>query len=41
VINRRDYGMTWRHSTIPNWVGDMVHIDLTILVKTPGAKGGA
>lgn len=33
-LDRRDYGMTWKHSTVPNWVGDLVTIELVILVRT-------
>ncbi len=37
-INRRDFGMTWKHSSVPNFVGDMVHIDLAVLVRTEAPK---
>jgi polyisoprenoid-binding protein YceI len=32
-LNRRDYGMNWKHSAVPNWVGDLVNIELRVLVK--------
>ncbi len=38
TINRRDYGMTWKHSSIPSFVGDLVNIELAILVRTQAAK---
>jgi polyisoprenoid-binding protein YceI len=38
TINRRDYGMTWKNSSIPNFVGDLVNIELAILVKTQAPK---
>jgi polyisoprenoid-binding protein YceI len=33
-LDRRDYGMAWKHSAVPNWVGDVVTIELVILVRT-------
>jgi polyisoprenoid-binding protein YceI len=33
-LDRRDYGMAWKHSAVPNWVGDLVTIELAILVRT-------
>jgi len=33
-LDRRDYGMSWKHSAVPNWVGDVVTIELVILVRT-------
>ena len=38
TINRRDYGMTWKNPSIPNFVGDLVNIELAILVKTQAPK---
>jgi polyisoprenoid-binding protein YceI len=32
-LNRGDYGMNWKHSAVPNWVGDLVNIELRVLVK--------
>ena len=32
-LNRRDYGMTLKHSAVANWVGDLVSIELAILVR--------
>lgn len=37
-INRRDFGILYKHATIPNWIGDIVHIDLTVLLRTQPAK---
>ncbi|MGH9967045.1 MAG: YceI family protein [Pyrinomonadaceae bacterium] len=37
-LNRRDYGMIWKHSAIPNFVGDIVHIDLAVLVRADMPK---
>jgi len=37
-LDRRDYGMTWKHSAVANWVGDLVTIELVILVGTSGAQ---
>lgn len=38
TINRRDYGMTWKNSAVPNFVGDLVNIELAILVRTEVPK---
>jgi polyisoprenoid-binding protein YceI len=32
-LNRRDYGMNWQHNSIKNWVGDIVNIELAVLVR--------
>lgn len=32
-LDRRDYGMNWKHSAVANWVGDLVSIELAILVR--------
>jgi polyisoprenoid-binding protein YceI len=32
-LNRRDYGMNWQHNSIKNWVGDVVNIELAVLVR--------
>ncbi len=37
-LNRRDYGMLYKHATIPNWIGDIVQIDLTVLLRTQPPK---
>ena len=34
TINRRDYGMTWKNASVPNFVGDLVNIELAVLVRT-------
>jgi polyisoprenoid-binding protein YceI len=37
-LNRRDYGMTYSNPAVPNFVGDVVSVDLAILVRTAAAK---
>ena len=38
TINRRDYGINWKNPKVPNFVGDLVSIELAILVRTPAPK---
>ena len=38
ILNRRDFGMLYKHATIPNWVGDEVQVDLTVLMRTQPPK---
>ena len=38
TLNRRDFGMLYKHATIPNWIGDEVQVDLTILMRTQPPK---
>lgn len=38
ALNRRDYGMTYSNPSVPNFVGDVVNIDLAILVRTEVPK---
>ena len=38
TINRRDYGINWKNPKVPNFVGDLVNIELAILVRTPAPK---
>ncbi len=38
TVDRRDFGMLWKRSSIPNFVGDIVDIDLSILVRTEPTK---
>jgi polyisoprenoid-binding protein YceI len=33
TLNRRDYGITWIHSAMANFVGDNVEVELEILTK--------
>jgi len=37
-VNRRDYGMNYANAAVPNFVGDVVNIDLAILVRTEAPK---
>ncbi len=37
-LDRRDYGILYKHATIPNWIGDLVQIDLTVLLRTQPPK---
>jgi polyisoprenoid-binding protein YceI len=32
-LKRSDYGITWQHQSIKNWVGDVVTINLAVLVR--------
>jgi polyisoprenoid-binding protein YceI len=38
-LNRRDYGMTWEHRAIANFVGDDVEVILDILTSMPTTQG--
>lgn len=38
TLDRRDYGIIWKHSSVPNFVGDLVNIELAILVRTQAPK---
>lgn len=38
TINRSDYGMNWKNKSVPNFVGDLVNIELSILVRTQAPK---
>jgi polyisoprenoid-binding protein YceI len=33
IINRRDYGINWTHSSTPNFVGDNVEIELNLITR--------
>ncbi|MDQ3585507.1 MAG: YceI family protein [Acidobacteriota bacterium] len=35
VINRQDYGIAWRNPRAPNFVGDLVEIELNLLTRVP------
>jgi polyisoprenoid-binding protein YceI len=37
-LNRRDYGMTWKNNSVPDFVGDIVHVDLVVLLRTQPPK---
>ena len=38
TINRSDYGMNWKNKSVPNFVGDLVNIELAILVRAQAPK---
>jgi len=33
VLNRRTYGVNWSHPKVPNFVGDNVEIEITLITK--------
>ena len=33
VLNRRDYGINWTHPKVPNFVGDNVEIEISLITK--------
>ncbi|HEX8136598.1 MAG TPA: YceI family protein [Pyrinomonadaceae bacterium] len=33
TLNRQDYGITWHHKDIPNFVGDEVQIELNLITR--------
>jgi polyisoprenoid-binding protein YceI len=33
VINRRDYGINWKHSSSPDFVGDQIEIEINLITK--------
>ena len=33
VLNRRDFGINWRHPKVPNFVGDNVEIEIDLITK--------
>jgi len=33
TLNRRDYGITWKHSAVPDFVGDEIEVDLAITTR--------
>lgn len=34
VIDRRDYGISYRHNSIPTFIGDLVEIELNLITKS-------
>jgi polyisoprenoid-binding protein YceI len=37
-INRQDYGIKWKHSSSPNFVGDVVEIELNLITRAAAAS---
>lgn len=33
AINRRDFGITWRHQSVPNFVGDTVEVEIELTTR--------
>ncbi len=33
VINRRDFGVNYQHQTVPNFIGDNIEVDLSLLTR--------
>jgi len=33
VLNRRDFGINWRHQSVPNFVGDNVEIEIDLITR--------
>jgi polyisoprenoid-binding protein YceI len=38
TINRQDYGITWRHRSVPNFVGDEVEIEINLITRVPSGQ---
>ncbi len=38
VLNRRDFGINWRHQSVPNFVGDNVEIEIDLITKAIDVK---
>ncbi|MBA3767022.1 MAG: YceI family protein [Acidobacteria bacterium] len=38
MLNRQDYGITWRHKDIPTFVGDEVEIELNLITRVAKNK---
>ena len=39
TLNRRDFGINWRHQSVPNFVGDNVEIEINLITKAIDVKG--
>ena len=37
-LDRRDYGISYQHAQIPNWIGYDVQVELTVLLRTQPPK---
>ncbi len=33
VLNRREFGMTWKHNVVPDFVGDDIEVDLAVTTR--------
>ncbi len=33
TINRQDYGMNWKHQSVPNFVGDNVDVEINLITR--------
>jgi polyisoprenoid-binding protein YceI len=38
TLNRRDFGINWRHQTVPNFVGDNVEIEINLITRAIDVK---
>jgi polyisoprenoid-binding protein YceI len=38
TLNRQDFGMNWKHKTVPNFVGDNVEIELSLITRAIDVK---
>ena len=38
TLNRRDFGINWRHQSVPNFVGDNVDIEINLLTRAIDIK---
>ncbi len=38
VLNRRDFGISWTHPKVPNFVGDNVEIEINLITKAVDIK---
>jgi len=39
TLNRRSYGMNWKHSAVSNFVGDDIEVEIELLTSIPIPKG--
>jgi polyisoprenoid-binding protein YceI len=38
TLNRRDFGINWKHPSVPNFVGDNVEIEINLITKAIDVK---
>ena len=38
TLNRRDFGINWKHQSVPNFVGDNVEIEINLITKAVDVK---
>ncbi len=38
TLNRRDFGINWRHQSVPNFVGDNVEIEINLITRAIDMK---